>query len=498
MNKYLILEVNISKFKYVYLKKQNKENNGYEKIISLGRSDELAKKNKNYLEIFRQTLNSINHSLTPEEIKVILLSKLGPKERVVGYNTGSELLAGIIKSFNIFELLPKTKHEKLEAAFEYYVISRIFARNWSLKYIDRRRQIAYKTIEETNAFYELINLLYENRAAIFKRINEKISEKTNRNIELMLYNCSDIIFEYDIKDEISLYEDEDEWLRALYNYDKVTMGIATDENGIPIFMKMYSSDTTKSNTIVEFIKEMKEALNISKTTIIANKGILTNKNAKFLAENNIDFIFGHQLKTAPKDLYSFAINKSGYKKLNNELKYKEFESKLQSNDKNSRKIIITKNISKDEKEDQIEQYHVYQTSRTDLNAVNIIKINNLQNEIQDKFKTFRDYLKIDALHFLNSEQVIGQFVLYFISLVVLKYTIYLVNKYYKDNKQNKIITIAQLIDSLDSHITTEFYEGDKLIKVCDGRMGTYEPEINFREIENTLKVRSNSKNSSIS
>ncbi|MDJ1646092.1 IS1634 family transposase, partial [Mycoplasma phocimorsus] len=168
-----------------------------------------------------------------------------------------------------------------------------------------------------------------------------------------------------------------------FKEDQVVIGMATDENGIPIMLKVFRGNTADCNTFIPFIIEMKKTYNLKKVTIIADKGMSINRNIRFLEANGIDFIISYRLKTSSKEFKEFALDKSGYKQINSTTKYKEYEYNSHWNGKrineNIRRRIITHSTSraKKDKEDRrnlINNFIKKQNSQGVVTADNIIGI----------------------------------------------------------------------------------------------------------------------------
>ena len=322
MNNYLILEASNSKFKYTHLIKRNVGKNGYKKIISLGRSDELAKKNDDYLKIFRVVIKTINNKLSPEKIKSILLSKLVSKnEKTKVSCKGVEVIYSIIRYLNLFSLLPKTKHKNLEAIFEYQIASKILNDNSILQRFKEREKYHSLIDSQKDTFYSFLDVLANNQESILRGLNNRITKETNRNIELIFYDSSTIYFESFVREGIRVpgYSKD-----GKFKEDQVVIGMATDENGIPIFFKLFKGNTADCNTLIPFIIEMRNSYNLTKVTIIADKGMSINKNIRFLEANGIDFIISYRLKRSSKEFKNFALDPVGFKQLNKKIRYKEY------------------------------------------------------------------------------------------------------------------------------------------------------------------------------
>ncbi|WLP85408.1 IS1634 family transposase [Mycoplasma seminis] len=66
-----------------------------------------------------------------------------------------------------------------------------------------------------------------------------------------------------------------------FKEDQVVVGMATDENGIPIHIETFKGNTADSKTFIPFVLEMSKIYEIKNVTIIADKGMSTSSNIRF-------------------------------------------------------------------------------------------------------------------------------------------------------------------------------------------------------------------------
>ncbi|MDJ1648208.1 IS1634 family transposase, partial [Mycoplasma phocimorsus] len=339
---------------------------------------------------------------------------------------------------------------------------------------------------------------------ILKGLNNKIAKETNRNVELVFYDSSTVYFESFVREGLRFPDYSKD---GKFKEDQVVIGMATDENGIPIMLKAFRGNTADCNTFIPFMVEMKKTYNFKKVTIIADKGMSINRNIRFLEANGIDFIISYRLKTSSREFKEFALDKSGYKEINLTTKYKEYEYNSHWNGKrvneNVRRRIITHSTIRAKKDNEDRQnlirnftkkqnsqgivtadniigikkykfykkvgkmefildykkiledenydgFYVYETSRMDLKPADIIEIYHKQWQIEENFRTLKSALSVRPVYVWTDKHIRGHFILNFIALIVLKYSIYLINKEYEKNGVITKMTNNKFIDILNS------------------------------------------------
>ncbi|WP_433962517.1 IS1634 family transposase [Mycoplasmopsis bovis] len=66
-----------------------------------------------------------------------------------------------------------------------------------------------------------------------------------------------------------------------FKEDQIVIGMATDENGIPLHYKIFPGNVTDSNTFIPFMLEIADIYEVNSVTIIADKGMSVNRNIRF-------------------------------------------------------------------------------------------------------------------------------------------------------------------------------------------------------------------------
>ncbi|MDJ1646690.1 IS1634 family transposase, partial [Mycoplasma phocimorsus] len=247
MSKFNILNCTNAQGKYTFVIQRNKGKNGYKKIVSLGNYEKLEKQNKDYLVVLRNLIKNVNWTNDPQEIKEYLLSNFlkSGLVKTVWVNDGVKVIYKVIKKLGIYNLLPKTKHKDLEALLEYQIASKILSENSILKRFEQKDEYQNNIECQKTTFYNFLDILADNQDAIFKGINNKITQETDRNIELIFYDSSTVYFESFVREGLRVpgYSKD-----GKFKEDQVVIGMATDENGIPIMLKVFRGNTADCNT----------------------------------------------------------------------------------------------------------------------------------------------------------------------------------------------------------------------------------------------------------
>ncbi|WP_337904903.1 IS1634 family transposase, partial [Mesomycoplasma ovipneumoniae] len=152
---------------------------------------------------------------------------------------------------------------------------------------------------------------------------------------------------------------------AKFKEDQIVIGLACDKNGIPFHFKVFKGNTGDSSTLIPFVLDVESKYNIKNMTIIADRGMSTAANIRFLESRNYNFIISYRAKVGTQKFKNYLLDPSDYVDVSADFKYKkeEFYSSYKNKryTENIRRRIITyskKRAIKDRKarEEQIQSF----------------------------------------------------------------------------------------------------------------------------------------------
>ncbi|WPB54462.1 transposase [Mycoplasmopsis verecunda] len=492
---------------------------GYKRIVGLGYLEELEKLNPNALDILKQNAKVIPIDSEKEYVKEQLINSLNNgyfENRLVNY--GIQNLYSVIKELEILNSLPKTKHKQLEQLLEYFISSRIIQADSIIQTFNKKMISSVKSSLKKSSFYNVLDLLDDYKVDILKRVNKVISEKTKREIELVFYDSSTVYFETFKRDGLRF---------PGYSKDgKNQRGLSCIRHGNRF--KWYSYTFLSFSKVIQWMLQLwfhlslkwLKLMMLKNITIIADRGMSSNRNIRFLEQLGIDFIISYCAKAGSNQFKEYIFNESDWIE-NGEFKYKEQEyasmwNKKRLNghkrrrivtfsEKELKKIKLTEmflinnfikkqnkngvvkgedligikkykffktndsinfvlNYEKIEQDKKFDGIYVYETSRMDLSPEEIKNIYHKQWQIEENFRTLKAHLMLDQ--FMCEAINIFEDTLYyvFLALVVLKYSLYKVNEYLHKYGVIDKFTNNRLIESIKSAVMVEELVNNQIVR----------------------------------
>ncbi|MHA0355370.1 IS1634 family transposase, partial [Mesomycoplasma ovipneumoniae] len=327
---------------------------GPKRWFSLGNERNLEKINPNAVQIIKEKLKLFSNLDDKDKVKTVLLDSIKNSTIIEGsVFVGGELIEKLIEKHNIFESLPKSRHKNMKEIFNYLISKRITDPGSIINAFDKKDDYSNQIKASKNSFYRLLDLVFESQNQLLDSLNKMaISELGERDDEFY-FDSSTIYFE--------TFERKD----AKFKEDQIVIALACDKNGIPFHFKVFKGNTGDSSTLIPFVLDVESKYNIKNMTIIADRGMSTAANIRFLESRNYNFIISYRAKVGTQKFKNYLLDPSDYVNVNADFKYKkeEFYSSYKNKryTENIRRRIITystKRAIKDSKarEEQIQSF----------------------------------------------------------------------------------------------------------------------------------------------
>lgn len=129
------------------------------------------------------------------------------------------------------------------------------------------------------------------------RLKELVRDKTlglfPRSINVLFYDVTTLYFES---------KDEDEFRRFGYSKDskvdctQVVLALATNEEGLPLGYELFCGNKGESKTLIDFIKELRQLVEIKQVIFVADRGMYSKENIELLDKEGIEYVIGMPLR----------------------------------------------------------------------------------------------------------------------------------------------------------------------------------------------------------
>lgn len=171
-------------------------------------------------------------------------------------------------------------------------------------------------------FYRALDFLIENK--------EKIELSLfNRNKNLFNYHVDIVMFDTTTVSYWGEGDNAEELLKYGYPKNKrndlkqLVIGILMDQNGFPIGHEVWEGNKSDKPAFKEIIDKVKNRYHIGKVILIADRGMVSEENIRYLEENGYEYILGVKMRQINKVRKGILLKEEGFKSIGKNLKAKE-------------------------------------------------------------------------------------------------------------------------------------------------------------------------------
>lgn len=171
-------------------------------------------------------------------------------------------------------------------------------------------------------FYRGLDFLIENKERIELRL-------FNRNRNLFNYRVDIVMFDTTTVSYWGEGDNAEELLKYGYPKNKrndlkqLVIGILMDQNGFPIGHEVWEGNKSDKPAFKEIIEKVRDRYQIGKVILVADRGMVSEENIRYLEENGYEYILGVKMRQINKVRKGILLKEEGFEGIGRNLKAKE-------------------------------------------------------------------------------------------------------------------------------------------------------------------------------
>ncbi|WP_322909085.1 IS1634 family transposase [Mycoplasmopsis felis] len=253
--------------------------------------------NENYKSIIDKIISKYDENTNPVLLKNLIIESLKNKTyKQIKINAGVNLIEQFIKKINLLNNFKYGKHKGMEEIIKYSIANKISDPTSILNSYFKRDLSGLDLEYSKNSFYRMLNILLNNKKTILKNTDE-IRTSYSTKSKTTFFDSTTIYFESFQREGLRMpgYSKD-----GKFKEDQIVMGMACHINGIPIFYEVFPGNTADIKTLIPFFNEFKQLFPEKRIIVVADRGMSSAENIKFLERNQIDFLISYRAKVASK------------------------------------------------------------------------------------------------------------------------------------------------------------------------------------------------------
>ena len=179
--------------------------------------------------------------------------------------------------------------------------------------------------------YDALDVIYENRQKILRRMNTCITRLTGRATGTLFYDVTNFFFETEQPDGDVTGSDGLVLAKGLRKMGVskenrkqpiVQMGLFLDEDGIPVSIEIFPGNTLDHLTLRRAMKETVDTLSLGRFILVADRGMYSGTNMCHVVSQGDGYIVSKSLKKSSKTERAWALEPDGYVAVGDDFRYK--------------------------------------------------------------------------------------------------------------------------------------------------------------------------------
>lgn len=211
---------------------------------------------------------------------------------------GPELILGKLFDEIGFNAIP-------QMLFRHLVITRLVYPSSKLKTIRYLRE--YNGQEyEINQIYRYLDKLQSSQKKQIEQISYDHTLKVLRgDMSVVFYDVTTIYFEADKEDDLRKAGFSKE---GKHKHPQILLGLLVGLEGYPLAYEIFEGNKYEGHTMLPLINRFKKRFKLKRLVIIADSGLMTNKNVEESVEKGYEFILGARIKNETKGIKERILN----------------------------------------------------------------------------------------------------------------------------------------------------------------------------------------------
>jgi len=144
----------------------------------------------------------------------------------------------------------------------------------------------------------------------------------NGKVSLFFYDCTTLYFESFTEDDLRRFGYSKD---HKFNQGQVLLALLVTEEGLPAGYELFAGNMYEGDTFIIALEKLKEKYDVKEAVIVADSGLLSEKNIKAVKESGYQYILGARLKNLSKDWQNAILENTEFE--THTLYYKDKEDK---------------------------------------------------------------------------------------------------------------------------------------------------------------------------
>jgi transposase len=211
---------------------------------------------------------------------------------------GPELLLGKIFDEIGFNAIPDELFRHLVITRLVYPVSKLKTTDYLFKY--KGVQVSVYSI------YRYLDKLHKEQIEQIKQISlQHTLQILGNDLSVVFYDVTTLYFEASEEDDLRKTGFSKD---GKYQHPQIVLGLLVSQNGYPLDYEIFEGNKYEGDTLLPVVQYFKHKYATQNLIVVADSGLLSNKNIALLKEQGYQYILGTRIKNMNKDITEQILN----------------------------------------------------------------------------------------------------------------------------------------------------------------------------------------------
>jgi len=185
-----------------------------------------------------------------------------------------------------------------------------------------------------------ININLDNVYQMMDKIDDSFCDKiqrsalatalnlTRQKLSILFYDATTLYFESFSEDELK----QNGYSKDMkFNQPQVLLALFVTEKGLPVGYEVFPGATYEGHTLVTMLERLKQRYQLEKVVLVADRGLLSDDNLKYLEESKFSYIVGARIKNVSERLKYKILDRGNYVVMQDDENQKSAKFECESN-----------------------------------------------------------------------------------------------------------------------------------------------------------------------
>ena len=198
--------------------------------------------------------------------------------------------------------------------------------------------------------YRMMDRLYANIDKVRSLVSSNTLSLFNQELDVLFFDVTTLYFESFKPDELRQYGFSKD---CKFKETQVVLALVTNAEGHPLSYELFPGNTSEGQTLISVVRKLKEAFNVGKVVLVADRAMFSEKNLKFMDDEGFQYVVAARLRRLPKERKEWILSRKE-SRLKGKSDKQDFERIMEWEDKERRWIVSysSKRQSKDQSDRQ--------------------------------------------------------------------------------------------------------------------------------------------------